>query len=339
MLPFKTVVSAIDTHTAGEPARIILSGLPPILGDSMAQKKAYFSAHLDHWRTLLIQEPRGHKDMFGVILTAPAQATADFGALFIDSDGAIDMCGHGLMALTTALIETNHVQVNAPEISLRFDTPAGLVETRATMQGQRVGSVSVINVPSFVIAQNLAIWLPKIGDVAVDVVFAGNVVALVPGSALGVPVDASHAHQLISLGMAIKNAVNASMCIIHPDHAHICTVQLTKIYDRLDPSRSDTTSVVIFGQGQLDRSPCGTGTSAMMTLAYAKGELELGEEHISENLLGSCFRGHLQTALPMDPDQAVVPVVSGVSHLTGISHFVMDPRDPLPYGFLVGGSR
>lgn len=338
MLPFKTVVSAIDTHTAGEPARIILSGLPPILGHSMAQKKLYFCTHLDHWRTLLIQEPRGHKNMFGVILTAPTSAAADFGALFIDSGGAIDMCGHGLMALTTALIETGQVQVDVPETRLCFDTAAGLVETRAKIEAQRVSSVSVTNVPSFVIAQDLGIWLPTIGEVAVDVVFAGNFVALVPGSALGVPVAASHAHQLISLGMAIKEAVNATTTFIHPELAHISNVELAMIYDRLDPSRSDTKSVVVFGAGQLDRSPCGTGTSAMMTLAYAKGELKLGVEHISENLLGSCFRGHLQMVISTDQRQALVPVVSGVSHLTGISHFVIDPRDPLSYGFLVDGS-
>ena len=338
MLSLTTIVSAIDTHTGGEPARIVLSGLPPIPGNSMAQKKAYFSNNLDHWRTLLIQEPRGHKDMFGVILTAPTNATADFGALFIDSSGAIDMCGHGLMALTTALIETGMVKADAPEIQLHFDTSAGLVETRATIDKQRVSSVSVTNVPSFVIAQDLAIWLPEIGEVQVDVVFADNIVALVSGSALGVPVTAEHTRQLTTLGMAVKEAINATVCMTHPKLAHIAKVQLTKIYDVPDPQRTDTKSVVIFGAGQLDRSPCGTGTSAMMTLAHTKGDLALGVEHISENLLGSCFRGHLQRELTIDNHLAVVPVVSGESYVTGLSHFVMDPRDPLPYGFLVDGS-
>lgn len=338
MLPFKTIVSAIDTHTGGEPARIVLSGMPPIPGNTMAQKKAYFGSNLDHWRTLLIQEPRGHKNMFGVILTAPTSAIADFGALFIDSAGAIDMCGHGLMALTTVLIESGMVRADAHENTLRFDTSAGLIETTATIDQQRVSSVSVTNVPSFVVAQNLGVWLPEIGEVFVDVVFAGNLVALVSGSALGVPVDAEHTHQLIALGMALKQAINATVCMAYPKLAHITNVQVVKIYDVPDPQRTDTKSVVIFGAGQLDRSPCGTGTSAMMALASAKGDLALGVEHISENLLGSRFRGHLKAELTIDNYQAVVPVVSGESYVTGISHFVIDPRDPLPYGFLVDGS-
>lgn len=329
------IVSAIDTHTGGEPARIVLGGLPPILGDDMAAKKAYFTANLDHWRTLLMQEPRGHKDMFGVILTTPTTAESNYGALFIDSTGAIDMCGHGLMALATALIEVGMVKANAPETILRFNTPAGLVETRAHVQGERVSSVTVKNVPSFVAIRDFGVRLPDLGMVVVDVVFAGNFFAMVPGSALGVQVTTGNISRLVSLGMAVKEAVNTSLHISHPEWAHINQVELTKIYDTPDSMKSTTRSVVIFGKGQLDRSPCGTGTAAMMTLAHAKGELALGEEHISENLLGSCFRGHLLRELQIGDRRAVLPIVSGEAYLTGIPQFLLDPRDPLANGFLL----
>lgn len=334
---FSPIVSAIDTHTGGEPARIILAGLPPILGETMASKKAYFITHLDHWRTLLMQEPRGHKDMFGVVLTTPTTAESDYGALFIDCAGAIDMCGHGLMALTTALIEIGMVQASAPDTILRFDTPAGFVETQAHVQGRRVSSVSVKNVPSFVAVRDFAIRLPGLGEVLVDVVFAGNFFALVPGSGLGVQVSTENISQLISLGMAVKEAINAALPICHPEWPHINRVELTKIYDTLDPKSSHTRSVVIFGAGQLDRSPCGTGTAAMMTLAHAKGELALGVEHISENLLGSSFRGYLQRELQIGDQRVVLPIVCGEAYLTGMPQFLRDPFDPLANGFLLDG--
>jgi len=246
------------------------------------------------------------------------------------------MCGHGLMALTTALIEIGMVKAQTPETILRFDTPSGLVETRAHMQGQHVSGVTVKNVPSFVAIRDFGIGLPGLGEVLVDVVFAGNFFALVPASALGVPVTTEHIGPLIRLGMAVKKTINAALQISHPEWAHINQIELIKIYDCPDPTSTNTKSVVIFGAGQLDRSPCGTGTAAMMTLAHAQGELALGEEHISENLLGSCFRGHLEQEWQIGDRHYVVPIISGESYLTGMPQLLLDPRDPLAHGFLFG---
>lgn len=335
MPPLTPLLSLIDAHTGGEPARLVLGGLPPIPGATMAAKKAHFQAHLDHWRTLLMREPRGHKDMFGVILTEPTSTDADYGALFIDSAGAIDMCGHGLMALSTALIEVGMVPALEPETSLRFDTPVGRVEARATLEGERVGEVSLTNVPAFVLERDVAISLAGVGEVRVDVVFGGNVFALVPASALGVRVTPAQSRELIRLGMAVKQAINATLQISHPEWAHINQVQLTKIYEPPSPTNPVTKNAVIFGAGQLDRSPCGTGTSAAMALAHAKGELALGEEHLSEGILGTRFHGHLEREVSIGRHRAVVPVVTGEAYLTGRLEVLLDPRDPFPCGFLL----
>jgi proline racemase len=275
MAQFSHIISTIDTHTAGEPARIVLSGLPPILGNTMAEKKQYMKEHLDHFRTLLMQEPRGHKDMFGIVLTPPTRQKAHYGALFIDSEGYIDMCGHSIMSATTALIENGIIQPIDPETSVIFDTPAGLIEARARIEGNRVIEVSVANVLSFLYAKEVAIDLPEIGNINVDIAFGGNFFALVPAKVLGVAVHPENSIRLIELGAAVKTAVNAKLTVQHPTVDHITKVELVMIYDNPESSQPFAKSVVIFGDGQLDRCPCGTGTSAAMAALYAKGELPL----------------------------------------------------------------
>ena len=336
MAQFSHIISTIDTHTAGEPARIILSGLPPILGNTMAEKKQYMKEHLDHFRTLLMQEPRGHKDMFGIVLTPPIRQEAHYGVLFIDSEGYIDMCGHSIMSATTALIEIGMVLPIEPETCVIFDTPAGLIEARARIEGNRVIEVSVANVPSFLYAKDVAVDLRGIGSINVDVAFGGNFFALVPAKALGVAVHPENSGRLIDLGAAVKTAVNAKLIVQHPIVDHITKVELTMIYDKPEPSQPFAKSVVIFGDGQLDRCPCGTGTSAAMAALYAKGELPLDTEYINESIIGTRFKGKLLRQVQLGDFVAVEPVVTGTAYITGIQQFVVDPNDPFKNGFLVG---
>ena len=338
MAQFCHIISTIDTHTAGEPARIITNGLPPILGNTMAEKKQYMMASLDHFRTLLMQEPRGHKDMFGIILTPPTHPKAHYGLLFIDSEGYIDMCGHSIMSATTALIETGMVSPSEPETCVVFDTSAGLIEAHARIVENRVTEVSVANVPSFLYAKDVTIELPKIGSINIDVAFGGNFFALVPAKALRVAVQPDNSSQLIELGAAVKRAVNAKLVVQHPTVDHITKVELTMIYDKPEPSRPFAKSVVIFGDGQLDRCPCGTGTSAAMAALYAKGELSMNTEYINESIIGTKFKGKLLQEVRVGDFVAVEPVVTGASYITGIQQFVVDPKDPFKYGFLVGSS-
>ncbi|MGR8951842.1 MAG: proline racemase family protein [Gammaproteobacteria bacterium] len=335
MAHFSHIISTIDTHAAGEPARIVLSGLPPILGNTMADKKRYMKERLDCFRTLLMQEPRGHKDMFGIILTHPTRQEADYGILFIDSEGYIDMCGHSIMSATTAIIETGMIPLIEPETRVLFDTPAGLIEAHARIEGQRVIEVAVGNVPSFLYARDVTIDLAEIGSINIDIAFGGNFFALVPADALGVTVHASQSRRLIELGAAVKKAVNAKLAVRHPTIDHITKVELTKIYEKPEPCLPYAKSVVIFGDGQLDRCPCGTGTSAIMAVLHAKGELPLETEYTNESIIGTQFKGKLLREIRLGDFVAVEPIVTGSAYITGMQQFVSNPNDPFKFGFLI----
>lgn len=335
MASFIHLISAIDTHTAGEPNRIVVSGIPPIVGATMADKKRYMRERLDHVRTLLMHEPRGHRDMFGAILTPPTSPRSQYGLLFMDNAGYLDMCGHGAISVATALLETGMLPVTSPETVVIFDTPAGVVESRARVREQRVVDVSVANVPSFLYAKEVVLELPELGRITIDVAFGGNFFALIPARALGVAVHLDNVGKLVRLGMLVKMAVNDKLQVRHPSEPHIASVELTEIYDQPDPARPFARSVIIFGNGQLDRSPCGTGISAAMAMHYAKGALPLGVEFTNESIIGTQFRGTLRKEVRLSGIVAVEPVFRGAAYLTGIQQFVVDPLDPVKYGFRV----
>ncbi len=326
-------ISALDTHTEGEPTRIVLSGLPAIKGSTMAEKKQYMVTHLDHFRTLLMKEPRGHKDMFGAIITPPTTRHADYGVLFMDNTGYLDMCGHGTIGITTALIETGMVVLQEPETVVSFDTPAGLVTGRARIENGRVAGVSVSNVASFLYAENVEVDLPEIGKIVIDVSFGGNFFAMVPAKALGISIHPDNITQLIRIGMQVKKSVNQSLDVQHPTEKHIQTVELAEIYEKPDPSLPYSKNVVVFGEGQVDRSPCGTGTSAAMATLYGKGKLALNQEFVNESILGTRFKGKLVKAVAVGRFNGADPVIMGRAYLTGIQQFIVDPDDSLKYGF------
>jgi len=336
MAGFAHIISAIDTHTVGEPTRIVLSGLPPIPGETMAGKKKYMIERLDHFRRLLMQEPRGHADMFGAVLTAPTSGRGQYGIIFMDSGGYLDMCGHGIIGITTALIEVGMVTPEEPETVVAFDTPAGFVEGRAMIEGGRVAEVSLSNVSSFLYAKDVEIDLPDVGRIAIDISFGGNFFAMTPALHLGVSIDPENMSTLIRLGNAVREAVNKKLDIRHPTEKHITTVELTEIYDKPDPSKPYSKNVVVFGNSQVDRSPCGTGTSAAMATLHGHGRLAIGEEFINESIIGTRFKGKLVRETRVGDFTAVDPVITGEAHITGIQQFVVDPHDPVKYGFIVG---
>jgi proline racemase/trans-L-3-hydroxyproline dehydratase len=204
MARFAHIISAIDVHTAGEPTRIVLSGLPPIPGATMAEKKCYMMQHLDHIRTLLMQEPRGHSDMFGVVITPPTTDRGQYGVLFMDNAGYIDMCGHGIIGVTTALIEIGMIPATEPETTVVFDTPAGLIKSYARVEGNQVVDVSVANVSSFLYARDVELDLPDVGKITLDVSFGGNFFAVVRARDLRVSVHPDNISKLIRLGMMVK---------------------------------------------------------------------------------------------------------------------------------------
>ncbi len=336
MAKFTHIISAVDTHTAGEPTRIVLSGLPPIPGDTMAEKKAYMIEKLDHFRTLLMREPRGHTDMVGAVITSPTTDRGQYGTIFMDNGGYLDMCGHGTIGLITALIEMGMVAAEEPETVVAVDTPAGLVEGRARVKGNRVVEVSLSNVSSFLYARDVELDLPQVGKITIDVSFGGNFFAMTPAKALGISVHPENIPELIRLGLMVREAVNEKVDIQHPTEKHITTVELTEIYEKPDPTKSYSKNVVIFGEGQVDRSPCGTGTSAAMAMLYGRGRLSLDEEFVNESIIGTRFKGRLAKETSIGDFVAVDPIITGEAFITGIQQFVVDPNDPVKYGFVVG---
>jgi proline racemase/trans-L-3-hydroxyproline dehydratase len=335
MAKFAHMLSVVDSHTAGEPTRIVLSGLPVIEGDTMADKKHYMKTNLDRFRSLLMQEPRGHRDMFGAVLTAPVSSASQYGIIWIDNSGYLDMCGHGTIGATTVLIETGMVAPVEPLTTITFDTPAGVVKGHAKVENGYVKEVSVSNVTSFLYAENVELDLPDFGKVTIDVSFGGNFFAMTPAKDLGISVHPDNIADLMRAGMQVKEAVNRKLDVVHPTQTHITTVELTEIYEKPDPGRHYAKNIVVLGNSQVDRSPCGTGTSAAMATLYGKGKLQLEEEFINESILGTQFKGKLVNAAQVGEFSGVDPVITGSAYITGIQQFVVDPDDPLGYGFVL----
>jgi proline racemase/trans-L-3-hydroxyproline dehydratase len=328
---YEHVFSAVDTHTAGEPTRVVVSGVPFLHG-SMAEKRRQLQEEYDHIRTTLMLEPRGHADMFGAILMAPAHPEADLGVVFMDTGGYLAMCGHGSIGAVVAALATGLVPRQVPETTLLMDTPAGLVRARAESEGDRVAQVSVENVPGFLYRDGVEIELPS-GSLQVDISFGGNFFALVTAESLGLSVQLSDLPELIRRGMEIRSAINEQVEVVHPTKPHIDTVDLVEIYEERPEAGVDCRNVVVFGEAQADRSPCGTGTSAKMAAMYAHGQLDLGEPFVNQSIIGTRFTGRLLREESVGEFTAVVPEIAGNAYVTGLQQFVVDPSDPLKTGF------
>jgi proline racemase/trans-L-3-hydroxyproline dehydratase len=330
-LMYEHVFSAVDTHTAGEPTRVVVSGVPFLHG-SMAEKRRQLQEEYDHIRTTLMLEPRGHADMFGAILMAPTHPEADLGVVFMDTGGYLAMCGHGSIGAVVAALATGLVPRREPETTLLMDTPAGLVRARAESEDGRVVQVSVENVPGFLYRDGVEIELPS-GSLEVDISFGGNFFALVTAESLGLSVQLSDLPELVRRGMEIRAAVNEQVEVVHPNKPHIDTVDLVEIYEERPEAGVDCRNVVVFGEAQADRSPCGTGTSAKMAAMYAHGHLDLEEPFVNQSIIGTRFTGRLLREKSVGEFTAVVPEIAGNAYVTGLQQFVVDPRDPLKTGF------
>jgi proline racemase len=329
---FTNSITTVDTHTMGEPTRVVTSGIAHIPGKQMADKKNWLSENLDHIRRMLMLEPRGHQDMFGAVLTEPVSDTACAGVIFMDSGGYLDMCGHGSMGAVTVLLETGMLNLNSPdkngEQTLYLDTPAGLIHARAVMENGRVSRVTIRNRESFFCA-SLEISLPPIGTIPVDVAYGGNYFALVDAALLGLSVTPDNIDTLKTLGLDIRKAVNDQFCAAHPGTGIPGKVALTEIYEHTTPPRN----IVVFGTGQIDRSPCGTGTSAKMALLHHKGLLKPGEPYEYRSVFGTQFTGKIVEQTRVGTRAAIVPEITGSAFITGFHQFVVDDTDPYKYGF------
>lgn len=330
---FVKSIHAVDSHTMGEPTRIIVGGLPPIPGKSMAEKKAYLEGNLDHVRTAVMHEPRGHNDMFGSIITNATTDEADMGIIFMDGGGYLNMCGHGSIGAATVAVESGMVEAKEPYTEIKMEAPAGLITAKVNVVGGKAKEVSIINVPSFLYKRDIDVEVPDFGHVKLDISFGGSFFAIVNAKELGLKVVPANIDRLTDLGIRIRRAVNETIRVRHPEKSHIRTVDLVEIYDDPSSKKANYKNVVIFGQGQVDRSPCGTGTSAKLATLFTKGYLKELEDFNYESITGTIFKGRVVGTTKVGEFTAIIPEITGSAYITGFNHFVIDPEDPLKYGF------
>ena len=325
-------LAAVDSHTEGMPTRVVTGGVGPIPGASMLERKLHFEAEMDDLRLLLMREPRGHSAMSGAILQPPTRPDADWGVLFIEVSGCLPMCGHGTIGVATVLVETGMVPVTEPETVVRLDTPAGLVEARVAVRDGRAASVTLRNVPAFLAAENRQLAVEGLGTVAYDMAFGGNFYALVDAASVGLDVDPALAPELVEAGLAVIDAVNAADRPVHPLDERIggCHHVVFHLPGR---DGADARAATAIHPGWLDRSPCGTGTSARMAPLHAQGRLAIGEPFVNESVIGTRFTGRLAEVTEIAGRRAVVPEITGRAWITGMGQYLLDPDDPFPAGF------
>jgi proline racemase len=330
-----TRITTIDAHAGGEPLRIITGGLPPIPGDTILARRRYMRENLDHLRTALMWEPRGHADMYGAILSEPVTPDADLGVLFLHNEGYSTMCGHGIIGLVTVALETGMLPVTSALSEVKLDTPAGLVIARARVENGRVGSVAFENVPSFAYALDQTVDVPGMGSVRYDVAFGGAFYAYCQAADLKVGLGVSDFRRLIEVGIAIKQAVMESLPIRHPFEEDLSFLYGTIILGPAQSEGADSRNVCIFAEGEVDRCPTGTGVSGRLALNHARGQMAEGQPFVVESIIGTRFTGRILDTTSFGPYPAVIPEIEGSAHIVGRHEFLIDPRDPLRDGFIL----
>ncbi|MCR4433317.1 MAG: proline racemase family protein [Caldiserica bacterium] len=328
-------IKTIDAHAAGEPLRVIVEGYPPIPGKTILEKRRYLKENLDFLRTALMWEPRGHADMYGAIITEPVSRESDVGVIFLHNEGYSTMCGHGVIALATVLLETGIIEKEGDNPVIKMDTPAGLVTAVAHREGGGVKEVSFQNVPSFLYLRDQVVEVPGIGKVKYDVAFGGAFYAFVNAEEIGIGLGPEDFRQLIDKGMRIKHAVMDSVPIRHPFEDDLSFLYGTIIVGKAQEPEHHSRNVCIFANGEVDRSPTGTGVSARAAIHHFKGELKMNEPFTVESIIGTCFTGKAVDKTKFGPYDAVIPEVTGSASIVGLCEWCIDPQDPLRHGFIL----
>ena len=339
-------LKTIDAHAAGEPLRLIVDGFPSPRGRSMLDKREWLAQHQDHLRRALVLEPRGHTDMYGAILTDAVSPGSHAGVLFMHNEGYSTMCGHGIIAVTTIALERGLLMPGGDGLTVIFDTPAGTVRATARSGGSggsgrsgggeepRIESVAFVNVPSFVVRGGVDVRIAA-RQIRADVAFGGAFYAIVDSESAGLPLDAAHLPQLRHAGMDVKRAIEATLTIAHPLEPGLNGIYGTIFTGPPNDHRADLRNVTVFADGQVDRSPCGTGTAAVMAVIDAMGLLSGERPFVHESLVGTMFEGTLAGRTSVGDYQAIVPEIRGSAWITGEHTFLIDDADPLREGFRI----
>jgi trans-L-3-hydroxyproline dehydratase len=340
-------VKTIDAHAAGEPLRLIVDGFPAPRGSTMLDKREWVRRHADHLRRALMLEPRGHADMYGAILTEPVSPGSDAGVLFMHNEGYSTMCGHGIVAVTTIALERGLIRPVGDGVV--YDSPAGTIRARARRgprgsgesgrsagadRPRRVESVAFVNVPSFVLHGGLTVKLAS-RSIRADVAFGGAFYAIVDSEAVGLPIDVAHLPELRRIGMQIKDAIEAVQTIVHPLEPGLRDIYGTIFTAPPGDHRADLRNVTIFADAEVDRSPCGTGTAAVMAVIDAMGLLAEDRPFVHESLIGTRFLGRVASRTRIGDYPAIVPEIEGSAWITGEHTFLVDDDDPLREGFRI----
>lgn len=328
-------LQVVDSHTMGEPTRIIVGGIPPIPGKSMTAKKEYLENNLDYIRTTVMHEPRGHSDMFGSIITDPTTEEADLGIVFMDSGGYLNMCGHGSIGAATVAVETGMVEATEPYTYIVLESPAGLIKAKVNVENGKAMEVSIVNVPSFLYKKDVSVEIPELGKVTFDISFGGSFFAIVKDSEFNVEISTENTDQIVAKAMRLMDKINEEVEVEHPTKPHINSVDLVEICGQAKSADADYQNVVVFGAGQVDRSPCGTGTCAKMAALYERGELEIGTPFVYESIINTKFKGRILEETTVSDFKAIVPEISATAFITGFSQFVIEESDPVKHGFLL----
>ena len=323
----RLMVSTVDYHTAGEPFRIVSGGVPSLRGATILEKRRYALEHLDHIRQLLVFEPRGHADMYGGFVTDPQDSGAQLGVVFFHNAGYSTACGHGTIALVTWAIDAAMVPASGPSVEVVVDVPSGRVRTVASLQDGRVQSVRFRNVPSFVLVEGLPVLVAG-RRVEVAVAYGGAFYAIVPADGFALPLEPAFVPRFIELGREIKAAIEAQREIAHP-----LEPELEGIYGVM--FTAGNRNVTVFADGEVDRSPCGSGTSARLALLDRQGALARGATLMHESVIGTRFASRVVSDDRVGDYPAVVTEIEGSAHLTGYHQFVLASDDPLGTGLLI----
>jgi len=325
--------TVIESHTGGEPFRVVIDGLPEIPGETVLERRRYAADHLDDLRRILVWEPRGHADMYAGWIGPPIEPDSDLSVLFCHNEGFSTMCGHGIIALAKVVFDTGILPAAEGENTLHIDTPAGQVDATATVVDGAVTGVRFRNVASYAADLDATVEVPGIGDVSYDLAFGGAFYAYVDAASVGA--DLAEVADLIAKGRAIKRAITESRDIIHPTEADLGFLYgVIFTGPPLDPS-SHSRNVCVFADGEVDRSPTGTGVSGRLALLHARREIGPNEEITVESIVGSQFTGRIVGTTRVADYEAVIPEIGGTAHIVGRAELWVDPDDALNPGFLV----
>ncbi|MBT9245416.1 proline racemase family protein [Gemmobacter fulvus] len=331
------VYDVIYTHTEGEPLCIIHSGIPYPAGSTILEKRSFLEENYDWLRKALMREPRGHADMFGVFLTPPSSSDYDAGLIYIDGKEYSHMCGHGTIAVAMAMVAHGFVRRSPTGLTrIRFETTAGLVVAEVATEGDRVLWTRFENVPAYVAEQDIAFELPGYGSLKADLVWGGNYFGIIDLRGTGLRIGPENGTELSRMGLIAREAIRAKVKVQHPTEAHINNLNFVTFWHEPSIAGAFYKNVHVFSAGQLDRSPGGTGTSAMMAMFEARGEMQVGQTITSEGLLGSgVFEGSILGETRLGNTRAIRPTVKGTAEILGTARWVINRDDPVGAGFQV----